>query len=331
MRLIFLLVLAWVSTPVFAATFANCFTLTQPPKPVFSKRGSETYATYTVTGVVRGLATFGKGSGCQLKGIPKGGGTVIDTTVFGYIPIIPFTFTNVSSTGPGNCTHSLRFGDTVWYVEPTVAVQKCVVTFNLFVKFIGSYDGSNPLTDILLNPALTSQNTTPGGLIGDLFTAIFDNPIPVPPEPARTCSLTHPSVVIMPNTSQEIFGTRPAVFLSATIFSVTLSCQETTTARSGTPKLIFSFPSELNTLCGPTNQAALAVASSVKVVIRSSQTGSFVCGDSAINQTIESFADFNGTGPYTSTLNYSVGFENDKTQPTPGLFSASLVLEVQYP
>jgi len=135
----------------------------------------------------------------------------------------------------------------------------------------------------------------------------------------------------MANKKPSDFPSSPSV-IEAGGFSVTLNCPATTSARSGTPRLILSYPSALlSGLCLATNQANPAVASPVLVQIKRTNNA-VVCGDSAIAQGSEqNFASFSGTGAYTSTLDFNTLCFSQTANPAPGTLNTSVTLQVQYP
>ena len=315
LRLIFLLVLAWASTPVLAI---DCFNLTQPSKPVFSKQGSTNFATYTVTGSVINLAN---GENCNLLIT-----TISGSLTFGYtFPIKDTKFTNVSSN-LATCTPSESNFRTLVFTQKAVGV--CAVAFNMVFPFTGSYDGSNPLTDIIFKPILASRASRP---VSNTVFETITNRITVPPEPARTCSLTQPGIVTMADRKPSDFPNVASLSLAGS-FSVTLGCPPTTSARSGTPSLIFSYPTTFVAFtCSATNQADPAVASPVLAVISRLSDNTLVCGTSAVSSSVQNFASFNGTGAYTSTLDFKTFYISQKANPGPGVFTASITLQVQYP
>ena len=317
--------LVWVSTPVFAQA---CFILDQPPKPIFSKQGSTTIATYTVTGnVINGGGVTGT---CDITDFLAGNGVDPTDPFVGYTYVwSKFEMTNVKALS-SNCTGSIRNDiRTALYTLPKFG-ETCRVSFNMVYPFTGSYTGNDPLNDKILTPRICFK-IFPRPCVDSTTTTQFTNPITIPSEPARTCKLIHPDVVKMVSSKPSDY-TSPAIVLMAGSFSVTLSCQQTTSARSGTPRLKFIYPSALlSGLCLATNQADPAVASPVLVQIKRTNNA-VVCGDSAIAQGSEqNFATFSGTGAYNSTLDFKTLYFSQTANPAPGPFTASVTLQVSYP
>jgi hypothetical protein len=308
------LALALISTPVFA-----CFFLPQqPPQPVFSKQGSTTLATYTVTGNVGNIIGTTQ---CTVTDVSTINIPVV--TAFGYTyKSADFFVTNVKSLS-SNCTASI-VNRRAAFTRPTIATV-CSVSFNMVYPLTGSYNGSNPSSDFIYRPKIFFSFGTAGG------TLEVTNPIPIPSEPARTCSLTQPGIVTMADRKPSDFPNVASVSRAGS-FSVTLSCPPTTSARSGTPSLIFSYPTTFVAFtCSATNQADPAFASPVLAVITRLSDNTLVCGTSANSSSVQNFASFNGTGAYTSTLDFNTSYISQKANPGPGVFTASITLQVQYP
>ena len=316
LRLKSLLVLALISMPVFAQA---CFNLTQPPTPIFTKQGSTIFATYTVTGNVVNLAVK---DACRLFDAEAGDEGVVNS--FGYTyNSVNFSFTNGKSLSI-NCTPNIAADRRLVFTQITVGT--CSVSFKMVYPLTGSYTGNNPSTDFIFAPRISFR--TPSTFSS---STAFTKPIPIPSEPARTCSLTHPSIVTMADRQPSDFPSNASTS-SAGSFSVTLSCPATTSARSGTPSLIFSVPTTFVAFtCSATNQADPAVASPVLAVIARSSDNTVVCGTSAIASSVQNFASFSGAGAYTSTLDFKTFYISPKANPGPGVFTASITLQVQYP
>jgi type 1 fimbria pilin len=321
LRLIFLLVLAWVSMPVLAL---DCINLSEPSKPVFSKQGNTTLATYKVTGTTTG--SFPGRTTCKIEEVSLKGFDYA-LSVFGYTyNKYTFSFKNIK-IGSTNCTLNSQTNNLILAIDMLGA---CNVSFEMVYPISGSYSGSNPLTDIIFRPELDIFGVSfPSQLPTRL---VFGNPVTIPSEPARTCSLIHPDVVTMVSSKPSDFPSFSSL-VEAGSFSVTLSCPPTTSARSGTPRLIFSYPSaSLLNVCVATNQADPAVASPVTVVITRRINNNIICGDSAIGPSPDqNFASFNGSGAYTSTLDYKTLYFSQAANPAPGPFTASVTLQVSYP
>ena len=315
LRLKSLLVLALISMPVFVQA---CFTLTQPPTPIFTKQGSTIFATYTVTGNVVNLAVK---DACRLFDAVAGDDGVVNSLGYTYNSV-NFSFTNGKSQLT-NCTPNIGADRRLVFTQITVGT--CSVSFKMVYPLTGSYTGNNPSTDFIFAPRISFR--TPSTFSS---STAFTKPIPIPSEPARTCSLTHPSIVTMADRQPSDFPSNASTS-SAGSFSVTLSCPATTSARSGTPSLIFSYPTTFVAFnCSATNQADPAVASPVLALI-TRLDNRLVCGTSAISSSVQNFASFDGTGGYTSTLDFKTFYISPKANPGPGVFTASITLQVQYP
>ena len=249
---------------------------------------------------------------------------------FGYTYIVRnFSFANGKSLS-SNCALSIDNSNAAHLTVTQKTFGTCSVSFDMVYPLTGSYTGTNPSSDIIYQPLITSFF-----FAGNFFfvdQTVVTNPITIPSEPARTCSLIHPNVVKMVNTKPSDFPSFSSL-VEAGSFSVTLSCPPTTSARSGTPRLIFSYPSaSLLNVCVATNQADPAVASPVTVVITRRINNNIICGDSAIGPSPDqNFASFNGSGAYTSTLDYKTLYFSQAANPAPGPFTTSVTLQVSYP
>jgi len=197
------------------------------------------------------------------------------------------------------------------------------------LPFTGSYIGINPSTDIVYKPDLMSS-------LSNNFSSVVDNKfpttaaIPIPSEPARTCSLTHPGTVTMAKTKPSDFFTA-LVFQKVGEFSVTLNCPSTTTARSGFPFLLLSYPSVIaGGLCVASNQADPTVASPVLVHIKKS-SNEIVCGSEITPGNSQPFDRFTNALEYSSTLSFVLSMTSLQANPNPGVFTTSVTLQVQYP
>jgi hypothetical protein len=181
-----MLVLACMSTPVLAR---GCFSAKIPP-PAFSKEGSTTLATYTVTGSINGLTI---GQNCVLDLRPWVG----SSSNFGYqFMFNSFKYTDISSD-LATCTSNITVNGFLAFTQN--AVGACAISFKAVYPFTGSYNGNKPLTDIILEPmGIVRSSAT-----GNTFGFVFFNKIKVPPssapipEPTPTkCSVLLSSKVI---------------------------------------------------------------------------------------------------------------------------------------
>ena len=249
---------------------------------------------------------------------------------FGYTYIVSnFSFANGKSLS-SSCSLSIVNSNIARLTVKQNTSGTCSASFDMVYPLTGSYTGTNPSSDIIYQPVITSFFFTAIGFFVD--KTVVTNPITIPSEPTRTCSLIHPNVVKMVNTKPSDFPSFSSL-VEAGSFSVTLSCPPTTSARSGTPRLIFSYPSaSLLNVCVATNQADPAVASPVTVVITRRINNNIICGDSAIDLSPDqNFASFNGSGAYISTLDYKTLYFSQTANPAPGLFTTSVTLQVSYP
>ena len=325
-RLAPLCMLLLMSMPVFAQS--NCFAFTQPPKPTYSKQGGTIFVTYKLVGIVQ-LST-----NTQCKLFDEKAQLGENVSAFGYTyssQNFKFNIPKVSSAASCNPT----IDEYRRLVFTFTTNSRCLISlssgFEMVYPLTGSYTGSNPVTDIIYIPRIISR-TVSNGVEGAAFTnASFINGIAIPPEPARTCSLTHPSYVRLDKTDPSVFTAPNQTYLAGG-FSVTLGCAATTSARTGTPSLKFAYPSS-NSLgfCAATNQAASNVSSPVVVQIKG-PNGAAVCGDSAIGTgTVHNFAAFSNANAYASTLNFTLFIASQNANPGPGIFNTAVTLEVNYP
>ena len=323
-RLAALYMLLLMSMPVFAQA---CYNLSQPTKPSYSKQGGTIFVTYSM----QGFFTLNRSvTGCKL--FDERADVGADVSAFGYTySSANFQFTNIINFSPSLCNLTIVDRRLVATAKSSLG-GICSLRFNIVYPLTGSYTGSNPSGDIIYTPRLTYR-TVIGGVdaVTVNTTPDFTNGIAIPPEPARTCSLTHPSYVRLDKTDPSVFTAPNQTYLAGG-FSVTLGCAATTSARTGTPSLKFAYPSS-NSLgfCAATNQAASNVSSPVVVQIKG-PNGAAVCGDSAIGTgTVHNFAAFSNANAYASTLNFDLFIASQNANPGPGIFNTAVTLEVNYP
>jgi len=319
------LVLLWALLPMIAQA---CFIMTQPAKPTISKQGSSYVATYKIVGI------FGRssvGDTCAIEEISSKNKSIFSNVGYTFIG----ENWSVKNAKSDNVVCGVEVKTTGQSSQLVIKQQidslfVCTINFDINIPFTGTYSGTNPISDIFYTPTLVFTFTSPFSSSSESFP--FTSGIPIPSEPARTCSLTHPGTVTMAKT-------KPSDFFAALLlqpvgnFSVTLNCPSTTSARSGTPNLLLSYPSvkATNGLCFATNQANPAVASPVLVQIKRADN-SIVCGDSAVGQgSVQNFATFTNAAAYSSTLSFVLNITSLNANPAPGVFTTSVTLQVQYP
>jgi hypothetical protein len=321
-------VLALISMPAFAQVLVqSCFALTQTSKPTFTKQGSTIFATFEVKGNLDGMST---GEECKL--FDAKAESAQDVTALGYT----YKSENFKFTNPvqqSNCIPSISLSTRRLLYKQTGS-GTCIVSFNMVYPLTGSYTGSSPSSDIIHTPSIFARKVINNSDAATGFSTTLTHSITIPPEPARTCKLTHPGNVKLTNKKPSDFSVDFQEHWAGS-FSVILSCPVTAAARTGTPSLIFSYPSAYwpaSSVCVATNQAPASVASPVVVVIKG-LNNSKVCGDKAFGAgTVQAFADFANThAQYTSALNFTTWIASETKNPAAGIFSTSVTLQVSYP
>jgi len=326
LKMKWVLVLLWALVPVYAIG-QSCFTLNTPAKPTISKRGTTYIATYDVSGSLN-ITAMGSNNSCFITETRS-----LDPP----ISRLGFTYdgkqSSINNINRGTCPFTTTYNSaTALQINLPSDRNTCTFSFKMDLPFTGSYTGTNPSTDTFYKPSLLASLQSNFGSNARDNNFPSTAAIPIPSEPATTCSLTHPGIVTMAKT-------KPSDFFAALVlqkvgdFSVTLNCPSTTSARSGIPRLQLTYPSvkATNGLCFANNQADPAVASPVLVQIKRAGNA-IVCGDSAVGQgSVQDFATFTNAAAYSSTLGFELWITSLSKNPAPGVFTTSVTLQVQYP
>ena len=323
LKMKWVLVLLWALVPIYANA---CFIMGNTSRPTISKQGSTYIATYKITG---GFGPQLANETCAIDEIQSNDGRTFTNLGYTYIGR-NWSVKNIKSDSAVCALQVKTIGSSkqlvITYVFP--ALLFCNITFDIDIPFTGTYTGTNPTGDIFYTPSLVF--TFNSRTVSE-FRFTSGSGIPIPSEPARTCKLTHPGIVTMKKTNPSVFSSSSIVVFAGN-FSVTLNCDATTSARSGIPRLILTYPSAIQGgLCVATNQADPAVASPVSVQIKRTNN-SIVCGDSAIGLgSVQDFATFTNAAAYSSTLDFNTLYIAKTSNPAPGIFTTSVTLQVSYP